>query len=361
MKANLKKLKLEIFGESHSDEIGMELGGLKAGEILSLSAVQSFVDRRKSGQNAWSTPRKENDKVIFISGFKDDDGAVTDGGTIRAVIKNTDIKSDDYESIKNLLRPSHADYAAYLKGGISSGGGKFSGRMTAPLCIAGGIAKEILKKRGIMLGAYVSQIGNAKGKSYNDIEVTPQMLLDAQSRNLPTLDKSCEAAMIKEIEEAKKCGDSVGGEIECVVFSPPKGLGDAMFDGLESAISYLVFAVPAVKAIAFGAGFDFVSMRGSIANDAFRIDNGNIMTETNNNGGINGGVSNGMPLTLKVAVKPTPSISVEQKTVDIANKRNTTIKISGRHDTCIVPRAAVCVEAAVSLALLDEMLAFEHN
>ena len=354
MRANFKNIRLEIFGESHSDEIGMELYGIPRGEAVSLRSVQAFVDRRKSGDNAWSTPRREPDIVCFESGIKDN---TADGRVIRAKIINQNVRAGDYHQLINKPRPSHADYVAFVKGEVRSGGGRFSGRMTAPLCIAGGIAKDILSAKGISVIAYISRIGNAKGSlCYEDTEITPDIIFAAQAKGLSELDSVPENAMLREIMDAKRDGNSVGGEIECAVFGLPVGLGDAMFDGLEGAISYAVFAVPAIKAIAFGAGFGLARMRGSEANDALEYRNGRIVTKTNNNGGINGGVSNGMPLTLKVAIKPTPSIPMKQHTVDLERGENTTIEIEGRHDACIVPRAVPCVEAAVSLALLDVWL-----
>lgn len=354
MRANFRNIRLEIYGESHSSEISMELHGIPKGEVVSPQSVQAFVNRRKSGDNAWSTPRREPDIVCFESGITDN---TADGGVIRATIKNGNVRARDYNSLINKPRPSHADYAAFIKGGATSGGGRFSGRMTAPLCIAGGIARDILSAKGIAVAAYISRIGKAKGLiCYDDAEITLDMVIAAQARSLAVMDGAAENAMLQEIMDAKRAGDSVGGEIECAVFGVPVGLGDAMFDGLEGAISYAVFAVPAVKAIAFGAGFGLARMRGSEANDAFEYRDGKVVTTTNNSGGINGGVSNGMPLTLKVAVRPTPSISIRQHTVDLERGENTTIEIDGRHDACIVPRAVPCIEAAVSLALLDVWL-----
>ncbi len=358
MEANFRNIKLEIFGESHSEEIGMVLSGIPKGEAVSQGNVQYFLDRRRSRVSAWSTARMEPDIICFESGIADD---TADGGPIRATIKNRNVRASDYSKLANKPRPSHADYAAFLKGRSTSGGGNFSGRMTAPLCIAGGIAKDILLRKGVTVAAYISRIGEAKSQlCYENTEITPDMILAAQARSLTVLDEASLGEMLSEVDRAKEAKDSVGGEIECIVLGLPAGLGDAMFDGLEGLISYAVFAVPAVKAIAFGAGFGLSQMRGSHANDAFEYKDGGVVTKTNNSGGINGGVSNGMPLTLKVAIKPTPSISIRQHTVDLQRRENTTIIVEGRHDTCIVPRAVPCIEAAVALSILDVWLG-EYN
>ncbi len=350
MKANFKNIKLEIFGESHAKQIGVKLSGVPSGESIALEDIQTFLDRRKSN-SSWSTPRKEDDIVLIQSGIVD---GVTNGEEICAIIENKDIKKSDYSSLLNKPRPSHADYTAYLKDGeISTGGGRFSGRMTAPLCIAGAIAKQFLQKRGVEILSYISQIGSIKAPSYTDTIVSKELIECAQTKQLAALCPRSIEKMIAEVESVKAKGDSVGGEIECVVFGFPAGYGDALFDGLEGAISYALFAIPAVKAVAFGLGFDFAKAYGSSANDAFAYKGDKVITLTNNNGGINGGISNGMPLVLKVAIKPTPSISLVQKSVDLLKKENTTIKIEGRHDACIVPRALPCVESAVALALLD--------
>jgi chorismate synthase len=354
MQANFKALKLSIFGESHSEFIGMELWGIPAGLEISQDAVQAFLNRRKSANNAWSTPRREADIVEFESGIKN---GKTDGGVIRAVIKNTAQKPADYADAALKPRPSHADYAAYLKGNWTSGGGRFSGRMTAPLCMAGAIAVEILKTKGVEVAAYISEIGGILSTSYKTDQITLESIRAAQQKPLAVLSNDQTAAAIeKKIAAARADGDSLGGAVECAAFGLPAGLGDAMFDGLEGRISYALFAIPAVKAVEFGAGFDLVKMRGSEANDQMYVEGGNIKTLTNNSGGICGGVSNGMPLTLRVGIKPTPSIARTQHTVDLATMQNTTLEVSGRHDVCIVPRAVPCVEAAVAVILLDTLL-----
>lgn len=339
-----------IFGESHSDEIGVRIKRLPRGSAVDAALVQAFVDERKSGSNPWSTPRKEPDEVIFKEGITD--GVVT--GDVLAVIKNVNARSSDYSPFRYTPRPSHADYAAITRDGENAsivGGGRFSGRMTAPLCIAGGIAVQLLEKIGVSVEAYVSEIGGVKGKSYLSGTVTQEEIKKAKESGKFSLSRCDE--MTKAVIGARNAGDSVGGAIECIVFGVPAGAGDALFGGLESRISAAVFAVPAVKSVEFGLGTGFAEKKGSEANDEFCFRNGKVETVTNNNGGINGGISNGMPITLRVGVKPTPSISLPQKTVNLQTGEETTIEIKGRHDACIVPRAVAAVKAAVALAVLD--------
>lgn len=350
----MDKLKLSFFGESHGECVGMSLSGLPKGEKIDMASVQKLADMRKSGENAWSTARREPDNLEFTGGI---DSGVTTGGPIVCEIKNTDVRKSDYEADKYIPRPSHADYAAAVKdktGMRPSGGGRFSGRMTAPLTAAGGICREILKKRGIEICAYVAQIGGAKGKSYLNSDIPLNEA--AKSFDLPLYALGGAAEMEKEIKGAKNDGDSVGGVIECIVYNLPVGLGDALLSGLEGKLSQLIFAIPAVKGVEFGSGFLLGAMRGSEANDPLRFDGGRVITLTNHNGGINGGISNGMPVTMRIAVKPTPSIMKEQQTVNLLTRENCTVKIKGRHDACIVPRAVAPVIAAVSLAVLDEIL-----
>lgn len=346
------KISVEIFGASHAEEIGVIVTGLK-GESFSMKTLEKFMERRRAKKTAYSTKRLEGDKVIIEKGF--DDGVI--GEVFKAVIKNTEQKSADYENVVKTPRPSHADFVAWSKYGDGydyRGGGKFSGRMTAPMCIAGGICKQILERKGIMINAYISSIGKAKGKSYADLQSTDFNFDDEQ--DFPLLDQSFGTAMMEEIESARKRGDSVGGTIECVVTGVPVGTGEYMFDSLESVISHLAFAVPAVKGIEFGAGFTIASMCGSEANDAFYYDDdGKVKTKSNFNGGINGGLANGMPITFRVAIKPTPSISIEQDTVNLTEKKNVKLTIGGRHDSCIVPRAVPVIEAITAIAIFDSI------
>ena len=352
----MNRLKIEIYGESHADKIGVKISGIPCGSAVDEEAIKDMLSRRSASSTPWSTPRKEKDEVVFLSGVEG--GAVT--GEIEAVIFNKNVKPRDYENIKVVPRPSHADYVSYVKyGKISSGGGKWSGRMTAPLCIAGAIAKSLLEKEGIHLGAYISSIGCSKGTSYKDRNIDYIEIKDCNSKELPAL--SGEKEMVTEVLSAKEKGDSVGGTIECIVYGLPVGLGDNLFDGMEGAISNAVFAVPGVKGVEFGLGFGFGEGRGSSCNDAFSVSDGKVVTLTNNAGGINGGITNGMPLTLRVALRPTPSIAIEQDSVDLVTLTPTKVSVKGRHDACIVPRAVAAIESAVAIAVYDKYLEYKGN
>ena len=349
---NGNKLKIEIFGASHSEEIGVKVNGFD-GEKIDLTELQKFVDRRKAKKTSYSTKRLEEDKVIVEYGVEKDRLSKE----FKAVIKNQNQNSKDYSSLVKTPRPSHADYVARTKYGEGfdyRGGGKFSGRLTAPMCIAGGICKQILSEKGVEISAYISQIGSVKGKSYKNTEIE-NIDLTKLDKNFPLLDESVKEDMLNQIESAKNDLDSVGGVIECVIKGVPVGTGEYMFDSLESVISSLAFAVPAVKGIEFGTGFDLASMRGSGANDAFYYDNDKVKTKTNNNGGINGGIANGMPITFRVVIKPTPSIAKEQDTIDIESKKNVKISIGGRHDACITPRAVAVIESISAIAIYDSL------
>ena len=365
MKAEFQNLKIEIYGESHAPEIGVIIGGIPDGTELTLDRVYELLERRKSHGEAWATPRKEDDIPEIVRGLsKHGDGTYTVQGEIEIKIVNKNVRAKDYANTATVPRPSHADYAAYVKDGrISTGGGRFSGRMTAPLCIAGGIAQELLAGAGVRVAAYISEIAGVKGASYKDSKeialngISEEREKEIKSSPFPLLDSAVREDMQSRIKEASRDGDSVGGVIECVVTGMEAGLlGDALFEGLESKIAYAVYGVPAVKGVEFGSGFALAEMRGSEANDCFEVKDGNVVTSSNNNGGINGGITNGMPVLLRVAVKPTPSISRTQMSVDLASMTETELKICGRHDACIVPRAVPCIESAVSLAILDEML-----
>lgn len=348
-----EKLELEIFGESHAPEIGVKLRGLPRGEKIDLCELKSFIDRRKSGANAWSTPRRENDEAEIVSGL---DGGVTTGGELVAIIKNKNAKSGDYSALRYTPRPSHADYVSAVKDGTGecpAGGGRFSGRMTAPLCVAGGVCKQLLLRRGVEVLSYIRSIGGVVGDNYVDSEVTAERIKSIETP-LKALSRADE--MTRVIADAAKCGDSVGGAVDCIIFGMPVGVGDNLFNGLEGRIALAVYGVPAVKGVEFGAGFKFAGMRGSRANDFFAASGGKIVTETNNSGGVNGGISNGMPITLSAAFRPTPSISLPQKTVDLRTGEQTTIIVGGRHDSCVAVRGAVAVEAAAAIAVLDAMI-----
>ena len=351
---NFETLNIKIQGASHADRITLFVDGLPKGKKIDLEELQKFVDRRKASLTAFSTKRIEGDIVHFASGIKD--GVLT-GETLEAYVLNENVKSKDYSSILDTPRPSHADYVAYVKWNGKEdmrGGGKFSGRLTVAICILGGIAKQLLREYGIEVEAYISSIGNIKASSYKD-GIPSVEKIKALDSSFRVFDKKEEILSL--IENVAKDQDSIGGKIECIAYNVKPGLADTLFDSLEGKISSAVFAVPAVKGVEFGAGFDIAQMRGSQANDEFYYDeNKNVKTYTNNNGGINGGIANGMPITLSVAIKPTPSISKEQRTINVKTKENVKINIQGRHDACIVPRAVAPVESAVAIAILDSII-----
>ena len=344
-----ENLKLTIFGQSHSPAIGMTLEGLPAGTEIDMDALNAFLARRAPGQNAWSTARKEADLPEFISGLK---GSVTCGVPLTAIIRNTDTRSRDYAPFAETPRPGHADYTAAVRyHGFQdpAGGGHFSGRMTAPLCIAGGVCLQILKGLGVEIISRIAMIGG--------IEDRGELLSSTAEKDFPTVDTEQGKRMQAAIAEAKAAGDSLGGMVECKVLGLPAGLGDPMFDGMENRIAALVFGIPAVKGVEFGAGFAVASMRGSENNDPFAIENGKIVTTTNHCGGILGGITTGMPLVFRAALKPTPSIAIEQQSVRLGTLENARVTVGGRHDPCIVPRAVPVIEAAAAIAVYDVWLA----
>ena len=344
-----KKLSVEIYGESHADKIGVSVKGFPRFKFDN-NDLTEFLARRKATGEVFSTSRIEPDCPIFY-GVKD--GEIN--GEFKAEIQNVNKISKDYSALYAKPRPSHADYAWHLKDGALdfSGGGRFSARLTAPLCIVGGILKQYFKTRGIEIESYVSSVGKVFAKSYKDGLLSVEEIRTLRDSGFPSLDKKEE--MLGEIKSAKTAGDSVGGTAECIIYGV-KGVGDNLFCGLEGKISSLVFAVPAVKGIEFGDGFDLAEMRGSAANDALRIENGQVKIVTNRAGGINGGIANGNPITMRVAFRPTPSISLPQQTVDLCKGENTEIVINGRHDACVVVRALPAVESAVAIAIADEIL-----
>ena len=281
-----------------------------------------------------------------------------------AMIANNDQHSQDYNNISKLARPGHADYTGALRyRGFNDirGGGHFSGRLTAPLCFAGAVAQQILEKRGIYIGAHIAEIHGITDKSFDPINTSRQDIIDLKEKDFPVIIDVQGNEMKKEILHAREEQDSVGGIIECIAINVPAGIGSPIFDGLENSIAQLIFGIPAVKGLEFGAGFDVAKMTGSENNDEFYVnERGIVVTKTNSHGGILGGISSGMPITLRVAVKPTPSISRPQETIDYSAMKNETLVVKGRHDPCIVPRAVPCVEAAVSLAVLSHMLEYPN-
>ena len=386
-----KKIKLTIFGQSHSKAIGMTLEGIPAGKKIDMDRLNSFMQRRAPGNNAYSTPRKEADRPEFLSGVV---GDVTCGTPITAVIMNTNTRSKDYDILKNIPRPGHADYTGFVKYGEDrdyTGGGHFSGRLTAPMCIAGGIIIQLLEEQGIYICSHIASIGNihdegdivdygfnsclrdvaGKQSVGDDVRtgVTEEGSSNEQNRTcdnnlwrnkiaekeFPVIDDAQGEKMKAYIAEKKSLGDSVGGVIECAVLGLPAGIGDPMFDGMENRIAQAVFGIPAVKGIEFGNGFESATLTGSQNNDEFCIKDGKIQTLTNNCGGILGGITDGMPLVFRAAFKPTPSIAKEQRSVRLDTMEETVLSVPGRHDPCIVPRAVPRVEAAAALAIYDAM------
>ena len=355
-----ENIKIQIFGQSHSVAIGVVIDGLPAGVSIDFDEVNEFMQRRAPGRNNLSTTRSESDIPEILSGIKN---SKTCGAPLCAIIKNENTRSGDYDNLIDIPRPSHADYPAFVKYGSAndvSGGGHFSGRLTAPLCFAGAIAKQILEKKGITIGAKISKIAKISDNPFNMVNTDRDTVLEVIKKDFPVLCDEKGEEMKNAILKAKTSGDSVGGVIECIALGVPVGLGEPMFDGVENRISQIVFGIPAVRGIEFGAGFSASDMTGSEHNDAYTYaKDGSVKTKTNNHGGVLGGITTGMPIYFKVAFKPTPSIAKEQNSVSLKEKEDTKLIINGRHDPCIVQRAAVCVEAAAAVAILDLMISAE--
>jgi chorismate synthase len=352
-----KHIQISIFGQSHSNAIGVCIDGLPAGEKVDFDQLGAFMQRRAPGRNSYSTSRKEADLPEILSGLVD---GVTCGAPLAAIIRNNDTRSSDYREIRDIPRPAHADYTAHIKyGGYQdvAGGGHFSGRLTAPLCIAGGICLQILQRRGIQIAAHIASIGCISDTPFDPVHVG---LIEfdklAQLGDFPVLCNESGIAMREVIDRVRADGDSIGGIIECAAIGLPVGLGDPMFDGMENRIAAIVFGIPAVKGIEFGNGFACASLTGSQNNDAYYMDNGTVKTRTNHHGGILGGITSGMPLIFRAAIKPTPSIAQNQQSISLSKKTDATLTVKGRHDPCIVPRAVPCIEAAAAIAILDALL-----
>ena len=345
-------LKLSIFGQSHGAGIGMTLDGIPAGLPVDLDQLQTFLNRRAPGRNDWSTPRKEEDRPEFLSGILN---GYTCGTPIAAIIRNTNTRSGDYSNLKDCPRPGHADYTAQIKyKGYQdpAGGGHFSGRLTSPLCIAGGLCKQWLEAEGIRVGAHIQWIHGLNDTFFD--RLNPQ--IDEIRSDFPVLSEYKAERMKEIIEQTRMDCDSVGGAIECAVTGLPVGLGEPMFGGMESRIASIVYGIPAVKSVEFGIGPSVANIPGSENNDEYVVENGVVRTLTNNCGGILGGITNGMPLIFSAYFKPTPSIAKPQQTVNLQTGETTTIQIKGRHDPCIVPRAVPVVEAAAAIAIYDAFL-----
>lgn len=352
----LRNLHIEIFGGSHDEKIGVRAVGLPPREAVDTDTLTAFLSRRAPGTTKHGTQRKEPDTPVFLSGITD---GRLDGDTLEAVIYNTNQRSGDYPAIPDVPRPSHADFAAIEKYGHAvdlRGGGHFSGRLTAPLCIAGGIALQILARRGIRIGAHLCAVGGIADRPFDPLSVTAEDMDAVLANGFPVLDTAAGDRMQALLTEIRADGDSVGGTVECAVLGLRPGLGEHMFWGMENRISHLAFGVPGVKGIEFGAGFAIAEMRGSDANDPFYTDGTRICTAKNNSGGIQGGMTNGMPLLFRCAMKPTPSIAKEQDSVSLSRMENTKISVGGRHDPCIAVRAVPVMEAVAALAVLDAML-----
>ena len=354
-----KNLKISIYGESHAEEIGVIASGLPKGFVFDLDELSEFMSRRAPGKDSLSTPRKEADAPIFGAGVDilGENRAMISGDELHAVIKNTSQRSSDYSNLTFVPRPSHADFAARMKYGENvdlRGGGHFSGRLTAPMCIVGGICLQYLKAKGIRIAAHLYSVGGIKDTPFDLARVgTNEFDILEQRSDFPVLNLESKKKMIQRIESARQDGDSVGGIIECAVLGLPAGLGEHIFDGVENRISGIIFGIPAVKAIEFGNGFECASLSGSENNDPFVTDGKNIYTKTNNCGGILGGMTNGMPLVFRAAMKPTPSIFKEQDSVDMISMQPIKLSIKGRHDPCVALRAVPVFEAAAAIAVCD--------
>lgn len=347
------KIRVTIFGQSHAAAIGAVIDGLPAGVKLDMDKITAFMQRRRPGQNKYQTARNETDIPEIISGLCD---GKTCGAPVCAVIKNSDTKSGDYDNLKNVPRPGHADFAAYMKYGGNNdirGGGQFSGRMTAPLCFAGAVCMQILEEKGINIGAHIAEIHGICDETFDAAEVSAAQLAEASEKEFPVISDLSGEKMKAEIEKARMDGDSVGGVIECAVTGVKPGIGGALFEGIEGEMAKAIFGIPAVKGIEFGTGFSAAKMLGSENNDEFYFDGNTVKTRTNNHGGILGGISSGMPIIFRAAFKPTPSIAKKQASVNLKKGVSEELVVKGRHDPCVVQRAVPCVEAAAAIVILN--------
>lgn len=353
-------LRVSVFGQSHGKAVGVVVDGLPAGEAIDLEELQRFLDRRRPGMGPLSTTRKETDVPEFLSGLE---GGKTCGAPLCAVIKNADQHSKDYGELADKPRPGHADFTAWAKWGGHAdmrGGGHFSGRLTAPLCVAGGIAKQILARRGIFVGAHLASVAGICDRPF-PLYPTAALFSEIAAKPFPVLDEAAGERMRAAILEAKNDLDSVGGVIECAAAGLPAGLGDPMFGGVENRLAAALFGIPAVKGVEFGEGFRAAELRGSENNDPFTVEDGEIRAETNRAGGILGGITTGMPLVLRAAVKPTPSIGRPQKTVRLSAMEAAELTVHGRHDPCVAHRAVPVAEAVTAAVLLDMLLEGNHG
>ena len=351
-----KNITVSIFGQSHSQTIGAVIDGLPAGFSVDMEKVRAFMARRAPGRAAYATARKEADEPILLSGLA---GGKTCGAPLAMLIQNGDTRSKDYEQLRDIPRPGHADYTANLRyGGFQDvrGGGHFSGRLTAPLCFAGAICLQMLEQRGVLIGAHIASIAGVADTPFCPTQICPEDLRAISAKPFAVISDDAGAAMQEKIAAAKAELDSVGGIIECAAIGFPAGIGDPMFDGLENCLAAALFGIPAVKGLEFGAGFAAAQMLGSQNNDPFFFEGDRVLTKTNHAGGILGGISTGMPLLFRLAFKPTPSIARAQDSVSLSQGEPRKLEITGRHDPCIVPRAVPVVEAVAAIVLLDALL-----
>lgn len=350
-----KRLRVSVFGQSHGSAVGAVADGFPAGEAVDSDTLRQFMLRRAPGRGSLSTPRRESDVPRFLSGLE---GGRTCGAPLCVILENSDMRASDYEAISDIPRPGHADFTAWVKWHGAAdlrGGGHFSGRLTAPLCAVGGIAVQILARRGIFIGAHLSSVGDVTDASF-PLLPSPELFASVAQRELPVLNEAAGSAMRRCIETARAGGDSVGGVVECAAAGLPAGLGSPMFDGVENRLAAALFGIPAVKGVEFGSGFAGSALHGSENNDAFRMENGSIRTATNRAGGILGGITTGMPVVFRAAFKPTPSIAKSQRSVRLSRMENTELALHGRHDPCVALRAVPVVEAVAALTLLDLLL-----
>lgn len=349
-------IKMAIYGESHGASIGLVIDGVPPGLKLDLEQIEKEMARRAPGKNQLSTQRKESDSFAIQSGFFE---GYTTGTPLCVVIKNSDQHSKDYSILKDKMRPGHADYAGFVRyQGFNDyrGGGHFSGRLTAPLVFMGAVAKQALAQAGILVGAHILQIADIKEENFNPLGIDDKKITELAGKDFAVMDDAIGEKMQAKILEAKAELNSVGGVIEAMVTNVPAGLGAPYFDSVESRLSHALFSVPAVKGVEFGDGFGISAMTGAEANDQLHYEEGKVVAETNHNGGITGGITNGMPVIFRVAIKPTPSISREQKTISLQEKCDTTLTIVGRHDPCIVQRAVPVIEAVTAWTMWDLLL-----
>ena len=347
-----ERLKLSLFGQSHGEAIGITMDGFPAGMVIDMPRLAAEMARRAPGQSKMTTSRREPDAPEFLSGVLE---GRTTGQPICAIIRNTNTRSQDYGEGVDLVRPGHADYTGHVRYfGFEDwrGGGHFSGRLTAPITLAGALCSQWLEDKGVKIACHIQQLGSVTDESFMDADPAADYAY-LKGMHLPVLRAGLDEAMEAEVLAARSDMDSVGGVLECMITGLPAGLGAPFFDSVESVLSHLLFSVPAVKAVAFGEGFGFANLRGSRANDPFRMDGERVVTTSNHSGGINGGITNGMPVIFRCAMRATPSIAREQQTVSLREGKDTTLSVHGRHDPCILPRAVPVIEAMAAIGVMD--------